>query len=98
VYTYPLSDAFSLYGKLGYAHAKSTASCFLIATGLPCGPAGVVGATRNAATYGLGGVYNVTPAIGIRLGWDRYGVATSTAGVTSNGNSNVYSLAGVFKF
>lgn len=84
--TVPLSDAFSLYGKLGYATTKSTAS-----------GAGVTGAKRNAATYGLGGVYNVTPAIGIRFGWDRYAAAVNT-GATSNYNSNVYSLAGVFKF
>lgn len=96
--TLPLSDAFSLYGKLGYASTKSTASCAVIATGLPCGAAGPSGATRNAATYGLGGVYNVTPAIGIRFGWDRFSAATTTAGVTNNSNSNVYSLGAVFKF
>jgi OmpA-OmpF porin, OOP family len=87
--TLPLSDAFSLYAKLGYATTKSTASS---------APAGVTGAKRNAATYGLGGTYNVTPAVGIRLGWDRYSAAVVSTGATSNYNSNVYSLAGVFKF
>lgn len=87
--TLPLSDAFSLYGKLGYASTKSTASSV---------PAAITGATRGAATYGLGGVYNVNPSVGIRFGWDRYAAATATAGVKNNYNSNVYSLAGVFKF
>ncbi len=97
--TLPLSDAFSLYGKLGYASTKTTLSCSVIATGAACGALGPTGATRGAATYGLGGTYNVTPAIGIRFGWDRYGAAvTNTAGAKSNYNSNVYSLAGVFKF
>jgi OOP family OmpA-OmpF porin len=87
--TLPLSDAFSLYGKLGYASTKSTASS---------APAGITGATRNAATYGLGGVYNVTPAVGIRFGWDRYAASVVNTGVTSNYNSNVYSLGAVVKF
>ena len=57
----PLSDAFSLYGKLGYASTKTSASSV---------PAGLADATRNAVTYGVGAQYNVTPAIGVRLGWD----------------------------
>lgn len=90
--TLPLSDAFSLYGKLGYASTKTSASS---------APAGLAGATRKAATYGLGGVYNATPAIGIRFGWDRYAAATlggNVTGVKDNFNSNVYSLGAVFKF
>ncbi len=60
-------------------------------------------ATRNAATYGLGGVYNVSPAVGIRFGWDRYAAAAhdTNDGVTffnSNFNVNVYSLGATFKF
>ncbi len=90
--TLPLSDAFSLYGKLGYASTKTSASS---------APAGLAGATRKAATYGLGGVYNATPAIGIRFGWDRYAAATlggNVAGVKDNLDSDVYSLGAVFKF
>ncbi|MDD5383317.1 MAG: porin family protein [Gallionella sp.] len=91
--TLPLSDAFSLYGKLGYASTKTKLSA----------PAGwtITGATRNAATYGLGGVYNVKPAIGIRFGWDHYGMADAngvTLGVKNNFNTNVWSLGAVFKF
>lgn len=90
--TMPLSDVFSVYGKLGYARAKTSASSV---------PAQLTGAKRGAATYGLGGVYNVNSAIGIRLGWDRYAAATANGNVlggNDNFNVNVYSVGGVFKF
>lgn len=91
--TLPLSDAFSLYGKLGYASTKTT-------TSIPAGFA-LTGATRAAATYGLGGTYNVNPSVGIRFGWDRYAGATQngvTLGAKDNFNSDVYSLGAVVKF
>lgn len=97
--TLPLSDAFSLYGKLGYASTKTTLSCTVIIGGAACGAAGATNATRGAATYGLGAIYNVTPAVGIRLGWDRYGAAvTSPNGAKNNYNANVYSLGATYKF
>lgn len=86
--TLPLNDSFSLYGKLGYASTKTTAS-----------GAGITGATRGAATFGLGATYNATPSVGIRLGWDRFGSAiTDATGAKGNFNSDVYSLGAVFKF
>ena len=91
--TLPLSDAFSLYGKLGYARAKTT-------TSIPAGFA-LTGATRAAATYGLGAIYNLTPAVGIRLGWDRYAAATQSGvalGAKDNFNADVYSLGATYKF
>lgn len=86
--TLPLSDTFSLYGKLGYASTKTKANS----------PTMDLSATRNAATYGLGAQYNVNQAIGIRFGWDRYGAAVNTNVGKVNNNANVYSLGGVFKF
>lgn len=77
----PLNDDFSAYGKLGIARSDTTTSA-------------ATGAKRTAATYGLGGQYDATPMIGLRLSWERYGV-----GVTGqNANDNLYSLAAVFKF
>ena len=100
--TLPLSDAFSLYGKLGYASTKTTVSCSVIIGGAACGNAGPSNATRGAATYGLGAIYNVTPAVGIRFGWDRYGAAVTNSvnggGAKNNYNANVYSLAATYKF
>ena len=93
--TLPVSDAFSVYGKLGYASTKTKA------TGVAAGVAGDMSATRGAITYGLGGVYNVNQSVGIRFGWDRYAAATvngTAVGVKDNYNSNVYSLGAVFKF
>ena len=86
--TLPLNDSISLYGKLGYASTKSTAS-----------GAGITGATRGASSFGVGAVYNATPSVGIRLGWDRYGEAvTDAAGVKGNFNADTYTLGAVFKF
>ncbi len=87
--TLPLADAFSLYGKLGYASTKTSASSV---------PIGLSGANRNAATYGLGAEYDFTPQVGLRLGWDRYGAAVSNVGIKNNFNANVWSLGVLFKF
>lgn len=92
--TLPISDSFSLYGKLGVAKAKSSVSTVPAST--------LAGANRTAVTYGLGGSYNFTQSFGIRLGWDHYGAATTggsgVVGAKDNYNSNVYSLAAVFGF
>lgn len=93
--TLPLSDDFSLYGKLGYARTKTSA------TGVMGALATDLSANRSAATYGLGGVYNASQAVGVRLGWDHFGAAISnltTPGVRNHYNANVYSLGAVFKF
>ncbi len=90
----PLSDAFSLYGKLGVASVNGSVSTAPTST--------LTGANRTAVTYGLGGQYNVTPSFGVRLGWDRYGAETSGAtgvvGSKDHYNINIYSLGAVFKF
>jgi opacity protein-like surface antigen len=83
----PMSDTLSLYGKLGYASTKTSIS-----------GGGATGATRGAATYGLGLQYNVSPAVGIRFGWDRYGAAVNSGGVKSNFNANVVGVGAVMKF
>jgi OmpA-OmpF porin, OOP family len=88
--TLPLSDTFSLYGKLGVASTKTSVSSTV--------PPGITGATRTAATYGAGLQYNASSSIGIRLGWDRYGARTTKAGANSDYNSNVYSIGALYKF
>ncbi len=87
--TAPLADNFSVYGKLGYASTKTSASDTSGTTS---------GATRSAATYGLGLEYDVMPQVGIRFGWDRYGAAINNAGVKSNFNSNVWAIGVLYKF
>ncbi len=95
--TLPVSDALSLYAKLGYAQAKSGVS-WVDPTG-----SGTLDGTRNAASFGLGGAWKVTPTAAVRLGWDRYGAAAKDTndGVnffSMNYNVNVYSLGATFKF
>lgn len=55
---------------------------------------GVTGTHRTAATYGLGGQYDATPMIGLRLSWERYNAGV----VGENANGNLYSLAAAFRF
>ncbi|BBI98523.1 hypothetical protein FGKAn22_02160 [Ferrigenium kumadai] len=77
----PLENNFSVYGKLGLARSNTTTSA-------------ATGTKRTAATYGLGGQYDATPMIGLRLSWERYGV-----GMTGqNASDDLYSLAALFKF
>lgn len=87
--TLPLADAFSVYGRVGYANTKTSVSSV---------PAGVTGTNRSAATYGLGGEYDITPQVGLRLGWDRYGASVSSVGFTNNFNVHVWSLGILYKF
>lgn len=95
--TLPLSDAFSVYAKLGIASSKTTVTpttAFAAASTL-------TGDSRTAATYGVGLQYNATPAVGVRFAVDSYGLATkngTVAGSTDKMNSTVTSLGVVFKF
>lgn len=83
--SYPFNDQFSLFGKLGYA----------MITGKPGGPCtGCSDSKNRGVTYGLGGQFNFSPVIGVRLGWDKY--KFNDKGV--NGDANLYSIGGVFKF
>ncbi|MDX8379603.1 MAG: porin family protein [Gallionella sp.] len=86
--TLPLTNKFELLGKLGIARAKTTSSAG--ATNL--------GASRTGLTYGIGVQYNVSSNLGLRLGWDRYAVATSKAGVKTKGNATVMTVGAVYKF
>ncbi|BBP00430.1 porin family protein [Sulfuriferula nivalis] len=85
----PLNESFNLYGKLGIASAKTTTSAGYSA----------FGTSRTALTYGVGVQYNATTNIGVRLGWDRYGIATASAtGVKSNFNSDVLNVSAIYTF
>lgn len=84
----PMSDSFAVFGKLGFASTKTTASAGFAN----------VGATRSALTYGLGAQYNVNQNLGVRAGWDRYGAATTVAGAKVNANADVMTVGVVYKF
>lgn len=85
----PVSDSFSIYGKIGMGSAKTKVSDVT---------ATYQNASRTAVTYGLGVQYAATPNVGIRFGWDRYGSAISNAGVKTNFNSNVLAAGVVYGF
>lgn len=77
----PLQNRFSVFGKLGIARSSTSVS-------------DAAGIRRSAATYGLGGQFDATPMIGLRISWERYGVGM----VGQDANDNLYSLAAAFRF
>lgn len=84
--SFPINDQFSLFGKLGYAMLVTKVT-----------PAGTTPDLKgNAITYGLGGQYNVTPSVGIRLGWDSYKLDDSSQNF--KGKNSMMSVGAVFKF
>ena len=87
----PMTDSFSLYGKLGIASNQTKVSNTAVM--------GVQDTRRTAATYGVGAQYNATPTVGIRLGYDRYsGKADITTGGSVDVDSDVWAIGVVFKF
>ena len=93
--TLPLSDALAIYGKLGIANTKTTATNTDITGTIVTD----MSASRNAAAYGLGGIYNIDRNVSIRFGWDRYSASiVDVSGNNDNFNSNVFSWGAVFKF
>lgn len=79
--TMPLEGNFSAYGKLGVTRSNTSTS---VASGV----------RRTGVGFGLGGQYDATPMIGIRLGWERYSVGV----VGQNASDDLYSLAAMFRF
>ncbi len=80
--SYPISQQFSLFGKLGMASTKEEAS------GLS--------ETRSELTYGLGGQFNFDRSVGLRLGYDRYSFGNGT--IFAKGDADLYSVSALFKF
>jgi OOP family OmpA-OmpF porin len=88
----PFNEQFSLFGKLGYA----------VITGKPGGSFTGSDTNNRALTYGFGGQFNITPLVGVRLGWDKYKFNDSTNpgfnGYGTNGDATLISIAGILKF
>lgn len=87
----PLSDAFSLYAKLGYASTKADTS----------GAAAFTGERRSSVTGGVGAQYNMSKEISFRFGWDGYELRTkngTAAGSEEKPKSSILSLGVVFRF
>ncbi len=92
---YPLSDAFSMFGKLGVIDAKVEGS------GSGTGLAGDIGITANStkwrANYGLGLTYNATRNLGVRLEWERFDKVGETD-KTTQFNADLISVGLQFSF
>ncbi len=87
----PLSEQFSLLGKLGIALWR------LDSTLTPTGIGSVQQSpTGTSATYGLGGQYDFTQKVGMRLEWQKYKDVGNDAGVKSD--VAVFSLGALYKF
>lgn len=77
--SFPLSSEFSLFAKLGVAQSKIDVT-------------GQASESKSGATIGFGAQYNVTPGIGVRVGFDRCKV-----GETNSINADQTSVGLVFK-
>lgn len=80
--SYPFNEMFSVFAKLGFASTKLDAS-------------GAVGGSESNTdfTWGIGGQFNVTNQIGIRLGYDLYKV-----GKDVTADQKLTSITALFKF
>lgn len=90
--TVPISDAFSLYAKIGVASTKTDTQ---IASAVP---STFTGDRRSAVTGGVGAQYNINKNVGIRAGWDGYEQATHRNGLEYKPRPSVWSMGAVFKF
>ena len=89
VASFPIGEEFSLFGKLGYAKITSK----------PTGTATGSSLKSSGVAYGFGGQYNISPVVGIRLGWDKYKIDdTDDTGYPIKGDVSLISIGGVFKF
>lgn len=65
----PLNDDFSLYGELGMVYAKVKSD--LSATGPGAGAADSYDKSKTRPIYGVGGIYNFSDSMGVRVGYER---------------------------
>ena len=84
----PLSEQFSLLGKLGFAAIHSSATATFV------GNSASTSGTKTDLTYGVGAQYNFSSAVFARLNLDSYNVGDST----SASRSTVWSVNVGYKF
>lgn len=86
---WPLNQAFSIYGKLGFYNAELEVS----------GPISGKKTTTDL-TYGVGGQFNLGRNVGLRLEWQRYGgvEAPQVGGLSGDSDIDVISLGALWKF
>lgn len=77
----PLGSDFSLFGKVGYASARAEATT-------------IPSQTKDDVTYGVGGQYNATRNVGLRLGYDIYRVKVGT----ETKDSALWNIGALYRF
>lgn len=89
--SYPINDAFAVFGKLGVARASSENNAVAEQN-----------TTRIGATYGVGAEYKFTPNIAARLSVDRYAVTatipTAVPATQQNSNATTVNAGLVYSF
>lgn len=84
--SYPFNEIFSVFAKVGVASTKFDSFSGVIA--------GLTGSASNTdLTWGIGGQFNITSQMGVRIGYDLYKIGE---GVTSD--QKLTSIGVVFKF
>lgn len=79
----PLSEQFSLYGKLGGYRGEARG--------------GGIKETRNDLTFGFGGQYDVSRNLGVRLEWQRY-TDFGGGGFGGVSDQDVISVNAIYRF
>jgi OOP family OmpA-OmpF porin len=96
--TYPISEKFELFGKLGLAYDKfdytaTSTGSIVITSGNNSS------ASKTNLTYGIGGQFNFNQRFGIRVQYQDFGKATmSNCTGDCNIGATLISLGGVFSF
>ena len=82
-----INPQISLFGKLGWASTEEKSSLLNASV------------TKSAATWGLGGQYNINQRWSVRLGYDQYKLGgRSSTFIFFDGDSNFYSFTGIYRF
>ena len=86
---WPLNQQFSIYGKLGFYNAEMKVS----------GPVSGKKTTTDL-TYGVGGQFNFSRNLGLRLEWQRYGgvEAPQVGGLSGDSDIDTLNLGVLWKF
>ena len=92
--TWPLAQGFGVYGKVGFYRAETKTS----GSGALAGFATTTGSKHSNSdlTFGLGGRYDFTKAIGAKAEWQRYRKVGGDS--TGKDNIDVFSVGLLFSF
>jgi OOP family OmpA-OmpF porin len=97
--TYPINDQFNIFGKLGLTynkaslHATSNNAALNAAAGFPY----TASKSRSQAVFGVGGEFNASKNIGIRLEYENFG-NFGDANTTGRTKVDMWSFGIAYKF